>query len=252
MAKRKQRKTDAKGGAGTQKNKKRASAKPQAVKTAEVTEPVETAEVAQPAEAAEATTQPAAQAGAQTAARAEPITMPTSLPNAATLLDELQQRCESLRQWQRQANEDVQSKLSQILKREAELDEAGREMEHDRTHLDLDRDALKRAQLMFEKEKGQLEQTQQALEADRLQLERSHAELNDQKQELVDLRGEMDTEWASLARVRRAHESLAAALDADRTRVQELRLAGSPGEVRAVSEDVDADDAPGLSLTQAA
>ena len=240
MAKRKQRKTDAKGGAGTQKNKRRPAAKqPQ-------TEP------AKPVETAEVVAKPVAAIPEPVVSQPEPITVPTSLPNAATLLDELQQRCEGLRQWQRQANDDVQARSARIQHREAELDEASKQMEYDRTHLDLDRDALKRAQLMFEKEKAQLEQTQQALEADRLQLERSHAELNDQKQELVELRCEMDAEWASLARVRRAHESLAAALDADRTRIQELRLANSPGELTEAPAESDTDDTPGLSLTQAA
>jgi len=234
MAKRKQRKNDAKVSAGTQKNRRKTKPKPQKAEVADaVTEPV--AEAAQPA-----------------VAQPEPITLPDSLPNAATLLDELQQRCESLRQWQRQANEDVQSRLDTIKQREADLDEATRQMELDRTHLDLDRDSLKRALMMFEKEKGQVEQTQQALEAARQQLERSHAELNDQKQELVDLRCEMDAEWASLARVRRAHESLAAALDTDRARVQELRLADSPGELPVEPPQQDSDDSPGLSLTQAA
>ncbi len=196
--------------------------------------------------------EPPSTRGVSVPAQPSPLDVPASLPNAATLLDELQQRCESLRQWQRQANEDVQARLVKIEQRENELDEATRQMEHDRTHLDLDLDALKRARLMFDKEKAQAEQTQQALEAERQHLERSRTELNDQKQELLDLRCEMDAEWSSQARVRRAQDSLAAALDADRSRVQELRLADSPGDPGAQASDQSADDAPGLSLTQAA
>jgi chromosome segregation ATPase len=186
------------------------------------------------------------------AVQADTITEPTGLPNASTLLDELQQRCESLRHWQRQANEDVQGRLAAIADRECELEESARRVEHERTHLDLDLDALKRAQVMFEKEKSQVEQTQQALEVERQHLERSRAELNDQKQELQELRCELDAEWASVARVRRAHESLAAALEADRERVQELRLAEVSGNTDAGGNGQESDDAPGLSLTQAA
>jgi hypothetical protein len=177
---------------------------------------------------------------------------PAPLPNAATLLDELQQRCESLRQWQRQANEDVQARLARIKEREAELDEAARLTEHDRTHLDLDLDALKRARLIFDKEKAQAEQTQQALEAERLRQERTRAEQNDQRQELQALRSELDAEWASLARVRRAQESLAAALDADRIRIQEQRLAEALRDRDTRAPGEGSDDGPGLSLTQAA
>jgi len=185
-------------------------------------------------------------------AQPEPIAVPASLPNASTLLDELQQRCESLRQWQRQANEDVRSRLARIQQRESELDETARQVEHERTRLDLDLDAFKRARLILDKEKAQVEQTQQALEAERQHLQRSRTELNDQKQELQDLRSEMDAEWASLARIRRAQESLAAALDADRARVRDPRLADSPGEPGIKANDQNTDDAPGLSLTQAA
>ncbi len=230
MAKRKQRKSVGKSDKSPQASKSKSRPKPQSGSQ----------------------DQPAGSAIASPPAQPEPIAVPTSLPNAATLLDELQQRCESLRHWQRQANEDVQARLEKIEQRERELDENARQAEHDRTHLDLDLDAMKRARLMFDKEKAQAEQTQQAQEAERLRLERARAELNDQKQELQNLRSEMDAEWSSMARIRRAHESLAAALDTDRERVQELRLAGSRGEADVKSDNHDADDAPGLSLTQAA
>ncbi len=237
MAKRKQRKSVGKGGGATTKPGGKTKPKPGATRGAQGEAVV---------------SEPAASTPASIASQPEPISVPASLPNAATLLDELQQRCESLRQWQRQANDDVQSRLAGIAVRERELDESAKLIDHDRTHLDLDMDALKRAQVMFEKEKATVEQTQQALETERLHLERARGEVDDQKQELLDLHGEMDTEWSSLARVRRAHESLAAALDADRARVQELRLADSPSEAGVSRGDGDADDTPGLSLTRAA
>lgn len=188
------------------------------------------------------------------AAQFESVTLPSPLPNATTLLDEVQQRCEKLRQWQRDAQESLQARAVEVERREREVDEIQQQVEIGRTHLELDQDALKRARLMLDKERAQNEQSQQAIETERARLERARAELNDQKQELADMRSELDAEWASLARVRRAQESLAAALDADRTRIQELRLNDSLARVggETVNSDTNEGDAPGLSLTQAA
>lgn len=173
------------------------------------------------------------------------MSAPIHLPNAATLLDEVQQRCESLRDWQREAQASLQERARVIERREKEIDETQKQVEIGRSRLELDQDAQKRARLMLDKERAQHEQSMQALEAERIRLERARGELNDQKQELQSMREEMDTEWASLARIRRAQESLAAAMDNERTRMQDLKLADSPA-------GPDVDDSPGLSLTQAA
>lgn len=180
------------------------------------------------------------------------VAAPIQLPNAATLLDEVQQRCESLRQWQREAQASLQERARVVERREKELDDTQKEVEVGRSRFELDQDAQKRARLIFDKERAQHEQSLQALDAERVRLDRGLCELNDQKQELQDLRDEMDAEWASLARVRRAHESFAAALDSDRARVQELKMTDSLGDINTGEADSDVDDPPGLSLTQAA
>ncbi len=180
------------------------------------------------------------------------ITAPIHLPNATTLLDEVQQRCESLRQWQRDAQASLQERARVVDRREKELDETQKEVELGRSRLELDQDALKRARLMFDKERNQLDQSQQVLEGEQTRLGRARCELNDQKQELQTLRDEMDAEWASQARIRRAQESLAAAMDGERTRVQELKISDSLGDPDAEPTDSSVDDTPGLSLTQAA
>ncbi len=177
---------------------------------------------------------------------------PTDAPSAATLLDELQQRCESLRQWQRQTNEGLQARLAEVNRLEHDLDQAHEQAQRDRAKIDLDRDAIKRTRLLLDKEKAQAEQTQEALESHRHRLERAEDEISEQRQALQDLRSEMDGEWASLARTRRAQESLAAALDADRTRVQELRLTEGLNQANTPKADKDTDEGPGLSLTHAA
>lgn len=204
----------------------------------------------QPAAIDAASVTPPEQAGP--AARLEPVALPSPLPNATTLLDEVQQRCEKLRQWQRDAQESLRARAVEVERRERAVDEIQRQVEVGRTRLELDQDAMKRARLMLDKERAQTEQSQQAVEAERSRLERVRAELHDQREEFENMRCEMDAEWASLARVRRAQESLAAALDADRTRVQELRLNDSLARVGQEVSDQDTDDAPGLSLTQAA
>lgn len=179
-------------------------------------------------------------------------TAPIHLPNAATLLDEVQQRCDKLRQWQCDAQASLQERARVVERREKELDETQKEVELGRSRLELDQDALKRARLMFDKERNQLDQSQQALEGEQARLDRSRCEVNDQKQELQGLRDEMDTEWASLARIRRAQESLAVAMDSERARVQELKITDSHGDPNAEQADSGVDDTPGLSLTQAA
>jgi hypothetical protein len=203
----------------------------------------------QPTETAVAPTAPAESAPVS---RPEETDTPMHLPNAATLLDEVQQRCESLRQWQRDAQASLQERARVIERREKELDDTQKEVEVGRSRLELDQDAQKRARLMLDKERAQHEQSQQALEAERMRLDRARCELNDQKQELQTLRSEMDAEWASLARVRRAQESLGAALEADRARVQELKLTDRLGDPNTEPSDPGIDDTPGLSLTQAA
>ncbi len=188
------------------------------------------------------------------ASQYEPVALPAPLPNATTLLDEVQQRCEKLRQWQRDTQASLQARAVEVERRERLVDDIQRQAEAGRARLELDQDALKRARLMLDKERAQNEQSQQAVEAERARLERARAELNDQKHELAQMRYELDAEWASLSRVRRAQESLAAALDADRTRVQELRMNDSLARVGIDPPNPDAgsNDKPGLSLTQAA
>jgi hypothetical protein len=190
------------------------------------------------------------------ATRFDPAAMPVALPNATTLLDEVQQRCEKLRQWQRDAQASLQARAVEVERRERSADEIQQHVELGRTRLELDQDALKRARLMLDKERAQNEQSQQAIEAERARLECASAELNEQKRELAEMRSELDAEWASLARVRRAQESLAAALDADRTRIQELSMSDSLARLGMEKPNPEADnksdDKPGLSLTQAA
>ncbi len=181
---------------------------------------------------------------------ANPADALTSLPNAATLLDEVQQRCESLRQWQRETQTSIQQRTEVVARREQELDEEQKRIEIARSRLELDQDAYKRAKLMFDKEKAAYEQGMQTLENEQARLERSRSELNEQRKEVHALREEMDEEWASLARIRRAQESLAAALDCERTRVQELKL--DHGHDEEDEADQNTDDSPGLSLTHAA
>ena len=102
MAKRKQRKS----GTAAQKPKRKTQPKPRPASKPQVQAAV---------------AEPVASPSTPIASQPEPIAVPASLPNAATLLDELQQRCESLRQWQRQANDDVQSRLAGIEEREREI-----------------------------------------------------------------------------------------------------------------------------------
>lgn len=191
-------------------------------------------------------------AEAQPVTRVEPVLPPAPPPNASTLLDEVQQRCEKLRQWQRDAQESLQARAAEVERRERVVDEIQQQVELGRTRMELDQDALKRARLMLDKERAQNEQSQQAIEAERARLECACAELSDQKRELADMRSELDAEWASLARVRRAQESLGAALDADRTRIQELRMNDSLARVGHEVSSQGTDDTPGLSLTRAA
>lgn len=177
---------------------------------------------------------------------------PFHLPNAATLLDEVQQRCASLRDWQQSAQASLQERARVVDRREKGLDETQKEVELGRSRLELDQDALKRARLMFDKERNQLDQSQQALESEQARLDRARCDLSDQKQELQGLRDEMDAEWASLARIRRAQETLAAAMESERARVQDLKITDSQGDPDTESDDSTADGPPGLSLTQAA
>ncbi len=183
-------------------------------------------------------------------ASANPADGLSSLPNAATLLDEVQQRCESLRQWQKETQTSIQQRTEVVARREQELDEEQKRIEIARSRLELDQDAYKRAKLMFDKEKAAYEQGMQTLENEQARLERSRSELNEQRKEVHALREEMDEEWASLARIRRAQESLAAALDCERSRVQELKL--DHGHDEEDESDQNADDSPGLSLAHAA
>jgi len=175
-----------------------------------------------------------------------------ALPNAATLLDEVQQRCESLRAWQQEAQATLQQREQVVEQREKEADETQKQVELGRTRLELDQDAMKRSRLMFDKERAQLEQSQQAIEAERERIGGERSELNEQRQELLDLRGKLDAEWTSLTRIREAQESLAAALQGERDRVSELKLTGTLSEGEDETPAPPSDDTPDLSLTEAA
>jgi len=175
-----------------------------------------------------------------------------SAVNASMLLDELQQRCDSLRQWQRQTSEDLRARQAKAEEREQDLAQTQDRLERESTHLELDQDAIKRARLMLEKEKAQIEQTQQALETERGFLERSGVELEDQKQQVTQMRQELEEEWASLGRTRQAQEASATALDEERLRIQGLRLNNGLGGIEKPTGLSGQDSGPGLSLTQAA
>jgi len=175
-----------------------------------------------------------------------------SAVNASMLLDELQQRCDSLRQWQRQTSEDLSARKARALEHEQNLAQDQDRLERDRARFELDQDALKRARLMLEKEQAQVEQTQQALEDERRFLERSGAELDDHKQILSEMRVQMDEEWASMGQTRLAQESLAAALDTERLRIQDQGPSARLGGVDEPADISEQGSGPGLSLSQAA
>lgn len=177
---------------------------------------------------------------------------PVALPNAATLLDEVQQRCNRLRDWQQETQASLARRAEVIQRREKQLDETQQLVDLGRNQLELDQDALKRARMMFDKERAQLDQSQQALENERQRLDRAKAEVNEKLDEVLTMREKMDAEWASLSRIRQAQQALASALESERERVSELRITGSFDESQTPDEQPDNDDRPGLSLTQAA
>jgi chromosome segregation ATPase len=135
------------------------------------------------------------------------------------LVEELQQRCESLRAWHEQsikAFENRETKISNVTKQLAE----GRiQLEAERRKFAAECEALADRVQSCEIREAGLEQQVKDLDTQTEKLERARGEVEDMREQLKQLRSELDGEWASLTRIRRAQESLADALDADRTRL---------------------------------
>ncbi len=148
--------------------------------------------------------------------------------SAATIVADLQQRCEKLRDWHIEAEDRLRQDRQQLEQREQEVD--GRHEANDQRSRELDgRDeALNRREQELNDRQSQLDERGRETEAHEQRVQRLEAELRDQQAELKRMRGELDEEWTSVNRVRRAQEGLVEALEADRQRVNELRYKVGP------------------------
>lgn len=157
---------------------------------------------------------------------------------AANIVDDLQQRFEQLRRWHGEAEQTLEARTADIVRREQRV-EAGRVAT--RQH----RDRLKGYRTQLGELRTEHRQRMADLEKDRSELdelkrraERTLVELQDERTELRRLREEMDGEWANLTRLRRAQEAMAAALDTDRERInaQRFHLVGNTDEATDLPE----------------
>ncbi len=143
---------------------------------------------------------------------------------AASIVSELQQRCEKLRDWHIEAEQRMGQERAALEAREQQAARQ-REENHNRSReLDERHLAQDHRERQLNDRSTQLDTRQHEIEAHEHRVHRLENEAREQLGELKDMRVELDEEWVAVNRLRRAQEALAEALDADRQRVNEMRF----------------------------
>jgi DNA repair exonuclease SbcCD ATPase subunit len=164
----------------------------------------------------------------------------------ADILQQLQERCEQLRQWHNQAGAQLEQHNSDLEAKNAALDKDRDAIGQQQQQQQQEQSDLQNQRQSFDQQKQQLAASQSHIESQQKDLARSNRDLKDQIKDLKRMREELDGEWANLTRLRRAQETVAAALDADRERINSaghLRLTPSNSNDDQVADVADQQDA---------
>lgn len=172
--------------------------------------------------------------------------------DAASIVADLQQRCESLRQWHVGAEARLKDERRRLDEREAEADR--REQANQSRHAQLDQRAgeLDERERTLDGRAEQLDGRQRDVEKAEERVQRLEGEVQEQQAELTRMREELDEEWASLHRVRRAQESLASALETEQQRVSQVRYRFAPGHASTGTDAAEDPSADADAMRQAA
>ena len=107
-----------------------------------------------------------------------------TMPTGHELLQEMEQRCESLRQWHADVNAELNSRREKLA-------------DYAQT----------------------LEDQRLALEAEREKLTAEQNDLAADREQLLELRADLDDEWAGLRKLRQTYEKVGKELDTERQRI---------------------------------
>lgn len=145
----------------------------------------------------------------------------TPVDDGGKLIEDLQRQFDSLRTWQT-------AESGKLKQRERKLDEQTQELDEIRTGLEADlvaqneaRRTLQQARETLKTDRQQFTAQQEKLAAEVTRVEDLQARVELDRTELKAMRADLDGEWTSLCRIRRANEKLASELDAERERLQQ-------------------------------
>ena len=142
------------------------------------------------------------------------------IDDGGKLIADLQTQCESLRTWQAGEAEKLAAREQQLANQTAELDEIRAGLEADLTAQNESRHALQQARETLKQERTKFQKDTELLGQELTRVEDLQARVELDQAELTNMRTELDGEWTSLCRIRRANEKLASELDAERERLQ--------------------------------
>ena len=146
----------------------------------------------------------------------------TPVDDGGQLIADLQRQFDSLRTWQT-------AEASKLTKRQEKLETQNKELDDIRTGLEADlvaqneaRQTLQQARETLKTERQKFAAQQETLAAEVTRVEDLQARVELDRTELKAMRTDLDGEWSSLCRIRRANEKLATELDAERERLQKI------------------------------
>ena len=145
----------------------------------------------------------------------------TPVDDGGQLIADLQRQFDSLRTWQTAEASKLQQREDQLEAQNKELDDIRTGLEADLVAQNEARHTLQQARETLKTERQQFTAQQKKLAAEVTRVEDLQARVELDRTELKAMREDLDGEWSSLCRIRRANEKLASELDAERERLQQ-------------------------------
>ena len=173
---------------------------------------------------------PAAAPATSPARPATPAERPVD--DGQKLIADLQQQFDTLRTWQSNESEKLRSRAAALTDQSRELDAVRSSLEADLAAQNESRRSLQQARETLNAERAEFVTEREDFAVLRQETLDLRDRTDREHEELVTLRADLDDEWSSLCRLRRAHEKLATELDAERERIRgkhnpELKLSAA-------------------------
>ena len=156
------------------------------------------------------------------------------------LVNDLKKRCEALKLWHDEAEQDLKEKYTQIDSREQTVVDERRNLAQSLLKLRLRKRKLKvDLQALADERKILLKQKAQFVQ--------SNNDLDEERADLRRLRKQLNKEWEHIRAIRKAQDDLASALEHDRKRISDMQL--MLVSVKDLLTDTDeSDDVPPLTF----